>query len=432
MSESTQQPGVPRSAADPGAARHPDFERRWNRIAASIALRQPDRMPVGLFAHFWYAQYGGISCREQMHEPQKIGAVLERACLEMQPDLYTPVMLNSCFGNVIEAMGYRQLQWPGHGVGDNRPFQYLDREYMSAEEYDDFLFDPTGFYLSKYLPRVCEAYAGLEPLAGLTGSFYVGTCFAAAAFADPGIGAAVSRLGAASAAALSHFGAHAQLDRRMRALGFPASFGTVTVAPYDVIADYFRGAKGMMTDLRRHPEKLLQALEKMATLIIRSTLAMAAQSDNPLVFIPVHWAPDNFMSQQQFERFWWPSYARLQNALIEAGLVPMPMWESDCTRRLEFLREHTPPGKCVYWFERTDMIRAFEVLGDVVALRGGLGGSLLSTGTPEEVDGEVRRLAERVFHQGGRLILDGAFGVPDGAPVQNIRAMCEAARRYTA
>ena len=99
----------------------------------------------------------------------------------------------------------------------------------------------------------------------------------------------------------------------------------------------------------------------------------------------------------------------------------------DCvsTKRLEFLREHTPPGSCAHWFERTGMIRAFEVPGDAVALRGGLGGSLLSAGTPDDVDAEVRRLAARVFHKGGRLIFDGA-------PVQNIRAMCEAARRYTA
>ena len=45
----------------------------------------------------------------------------------------------------------------------------------------------------------------------------------------------------------------------------------------------------------------------------------------------------------------------------------MPLWEADCTKRLEMIRD-IPPGKCIYWFERTDMVKAFEVLGDVVAL----------------------------------------------------------------
>ena len=112
------------------------------------------------------------------------------------------------------------------------------------------------------------------------------------------------------------------------------------------------------------------------------------------------------------------------------GLIPMPLWESDCTKRLEVIRD-IPAGKCIYWFERTDMVKAFEVLGDVVALRGNLSPSLLTTGKPEEVDAAVRHLAENVFHKGGKLILDAAFGLPDETPVENVRAMYAAARKYT-
>ena len=71
-----------------------------------------------------------------------------------------------------------------------------------------------------------------------------------------------------------------------------------------------------------------------------------------------------------------------------------------------------------------------EVLGDVVALRGNLSPSLMTTGKPEEVDVAVRHLAENVFHKGGKLILDCAFGLPDETPIENARAMYAAARRY--
>jgi uroporphyrinogen-III decarboxylase len=54
----------------------------------------------------------------------------------------------------------------------------------------------------------------------------------------------------------------------------------------------------------------------------------------------------------------------------------------------------------------------------------------MTTGTPQEVDAAVRHLAENVFHKGGRLILDAAFGIPDETPVANVRAMFDAARRY--
>ncbi len=414
----------------PVAAANPDYERRWKRIMDCVQLRQPDRMPVGLFATFWYAKYGGMTNREQMYDWEKLRKVTEDVCLDLQPDMYTPTLMTTGFGPPMEVAGFKQLQWPGHGVADDKPFQYVDREYMSAEEYDDFLFDPTGFYLTKYLPRVSGIYSGLEPIGSLTGSFYVGTCFAAAAFADPRVLQTVQKLSSASGVMLDYFAQAGILSQRMRSLGFPCSADVVSMAPYDAIADFFRGATGMMKDLYRRPDKVLQVLDKMATFIIRDTLAMAKQTDNPLVFIPIHWAPDAFMSQKQFERFWWPSYHRLVTALIDANLVPMTMWEADCTKRLPFLREHTPPGKCIHWFERTDMVKAFEALGDIVALRGGMPATLMINGTVEEVDTQVRHLAENVYHKGGRLILDGAFGLPDEAPVANVRAMCEAARKY--
>jgi uroporphyrinogen-III decarboxylase len=117
--------------------------------------------------------------------------------------------------------------------------------------------------------------------------------------------------------------------------------------------------------------------------------------------------------------------------MIDAGLIPMPLWEADCTKRLEIIRD-VPAGKCIYWFERTDMVKAFEVLGEVVALRGNLSASLMTTGTPADIDAEVRRLVEQVYRKGGKLILDAAFGVPDETPVENVRAMFQAARKYAA
>ncbi|MGZ9021504.1 MAG: uroporphyrinogen decarboxylase family protein, partial [Rhodoplanes sp.] len=222
---------------------------------------------------------------------------------------------------------------------------------------------------------------------------------------------------------------HADFTARMAAHGFPMSYISTSISPYDLIADYFRGATGMMKDLFRNKDKLLALLDKAATFLIRQTLAAVKVSGHPIVFIPIHWAPDAFMSPKQFETFWWPPFRKMLLGLIDGGIIPMPLWEADCTKRLETIRD-IPAGTCIYWFERTDMVRAFEVLGDVVALRGNVSPSLLTTGTPEQVDAAVRHLAENVFHKGGKLILDGAFGIPDETPVANVRAMFAAARKY--
>ncbi|RTL52471.1 MAG: hypothetical protein EKK46_10740 [Rhodocyclaceae bacterium] len=415
--------------AEPSLAAKAAYDKRWQRIMDCVALKQSDRMPVALFTTFWLAKYGGISIRDNMYDYEKVADIMERACLEFEPDITTPVMENASIGNVLEATGFKQLQWPGHGVGDNQPYQYLDREYMMAHEYDDFLLDPTGFFLGKYLPRVAGAFEGLEPLASLSGNMYYGISFASILFCLPQVQEALGKLAMAGGAVANHMNKTGGLVQRLRCLGFPYGFGAFSGAPYDVVADYMRGAKGMMTDLYRHKEKLEEVFDKVRKLVIRQTIAMAKMNGNPLVFIPLHWAPDAFMSQKQFEKFWWPSFRQFMLDLIDADLIPVPMWEADCTKRLEVIKD-IPAGKCIYWFERTDMVKAFEVLGDVVALRGNISASALTTGTPEDVDKEVRRLGDQVWNKGGSLILDAAFGIPDESSIENVRAMFSAARKY--
>jgi len=70
------------------------------------------------------------------------------------------------------------------------------------------------------------------------------------------------------------------------------------------------------------------------------------------------------------------------------------------------------------------------VLGDVVALRGGMHPSVMTMGTPDDVDAAVKHLVDNVWNKGGKLILDTAFGIPDETPVENARAMYRAARKY--
>jgi hypothetical protein len=406
------------------------YDARWQRVMDCVNLKQPDRMPTALFCTFWLAKLGGISHRQLMYDYDKARELGERALVELQPDVYSPFLLNVTAGPVLDALDYKQLIWPGHGVGDNQPFQYLDREYMKADEYDEFIADPTGFYLRKYLPRVSGAFDGFEEFPDLPGLHYFRLVGAMRAFARPKMRAALERIFKASDEVDRFAQQHGAFTKRMAALGFPTSHITTSVSPYDLIADYFRGATGMMKDLFRNKDKLLELLDKACGFLTRQTINWAKGSRHPVVFFPVHWAPDAFMSPKQFETFWWPSFRTLMINLIDARIIPMPLWEADCTKRLEVIRD-IPAGKCIYWFERTDMVRAFEVLGDVVALRGNISPSLLTTGTPEEVDSAVRHLVDNVFNKGGKLILDAAFGLPDETPIENASAMYAAARKYS-
>jgi len=407
------------------------YEEKFKRVMDTVALQPTDRVPTTLFATFWLAKYGGVSFRDLFYNYDLSCDLMRKAVLELDPDSYNSPFM-TMLGPSLDAVGFKQLEWPGHGVGDNHPFQYLDREYMTADEYDDFLFDPTGFYLNKYLPRVAEAYEGFAEFPVLPGNafHYLATGPMVAQFGGQALAKTFEALQKAANVSQQLLVKCITFGQEMAARGYPETFGSFGIPPFDYFGDYFRGAKGILTDIRRRPEKLIEAMEKALVVLLRNTMPLAKMTGNKFVFIPIHWGPDGFMSPQQFKTLWWPTFRRMLLALIEADLIPVVLWEADCTSRLEVIGD-IPAGKAVYWFERTDLLRAKEVLGKEVCLRGNLSPSLMNTGRPDEVDAACRHLIENVGRDGG-FILETAFGIPDEAPVENVRAMFQSVHKYAA
>ena len=60
---------------------------------------------------------------------------------------------------------------------------------------------------------------------------------------------------------------------------------------------------------------------------------------------------------------------------------------------------------------------------------GNVPGSLLCTGTPQQVKDDVKELVE-LFGDTGALMLDSGLGVPDEARPENMFALREAADEY--
>ena len=147
----------------------------------------------------------------------------------------------------------------------------------------------------------------------------------------------------------------------------------------------------------------------------------------PRVFIPLHKGLDGFMSLAQFKTFYWPTLKRLIEDLIAADCTPYVLWEGDVSSRLETIGD-IPKGKAVYTFERTDIFRAKEILGDVVCVKGNVPLSMLKTGTPGEVKEYCRKLIDVVGRNGG-FIMDASTVVDDARP-ENLKAMFETTREY--
>ena len=113
----------------------------------------------------------------------------------------------------------------------------------------------------------------------------------------------------------------------------------------------------------------------------------------PRQFIPMHKGAGGFMSNEQFGRFYWPTFKALIEECVAAGITPMPLFEGDYTPRLEFLAE-LPPGKVAAHFDRVDRKKFKEVCGDVLCFWGNVPSSLLVTGTPQQVKDDVKELID--------------------------------------
>ena len=115
-------------------------------------------------------------------------------------------------------------------------------------------------------------------------------------------------------------------------------------------------------------------------------------------------------------------------AIIEKDMVPYVFWEGNCEVRLETMAD-IPPGKVIYKFQSTDLRKAKAVLDGIACVQGNVPASMLNTGTPEDVK-EYCKMLIRAVGKGGGFISDGAAGVPDEAPAENVMAMANAVRTH--
>ncbi len=390
------------------------YTERLTRVEDAIQLKEPDRVPFFPLTHFLAAKYAGITSEEAFYDIDKWLAA-NRVMIEgLEPDIYFPTVA-AYPGSALDALECKQMKWPGRGIPPGSTFQYIEGEYMKADEYDAFLDDPSDYLIRTYLPRIFGNLEPLKTLPSIKTLFLYGYkgAVTSAAFVVPEIAGAFMALYEAGAEARKYLTATAAFDTEMAERGFPPAFGGASVyVPFDIFSDVFRGMRGTMLDMYRQPDKLLEAMARVFPILVQGAVSGAKRSGNPRVFIPLHRGADGFMSAKQFETFYWPGLKKLVLALIDEGLTPCPFFEGNYTSRLEYLTDF-PKGKVLGLFDSTDLFHAKEVLGDTMCLAGNMPLSLLQSGTPEEIREYSKKLIDVVGKDGGfimssRTVLDDA------------------------
>lgn len=407
-----------------------DYRQRVQRFVDIVDLKEPDEIPTVMMAGGFVARYGGISLADTFYDIEKSTRANEKFMEDFRPQYFLPGG-GIPLGKVLDVLGYRLYKWPGRDLPEDTPFQFVEGEYMPPEDYDELIRNPEGYVLRRYYPRIFESMGCLKRLPSLLEpTEIVGIAKFLLPLATPEFQELLRRL----SEAIEYLRANidAGRDSSMRVLGrfgAPCLACGISFAPFDLLADSMRGTRGALMDMYRCPDKLLAACDALVDASIQMGIA-GGLPGGPIVGIPLHKGADAFMSREQFEKFYWPSFKKQLEGIIDAGLIPMPFVEGSYNDgRLEIIAaSKLPAGRTVWMFDKTDLRMAKQILGGFACIGGNVPSSMFAAGTPDQMEEYCRVLIEEVAPGGGFFLAPGA--PVDNARAENIHAFLRSAGKF--
>ena len=384
---------------------------RWDTVTA---LKEPDRVPVAPLNMYIHAYYGQprLTTKEFLLDFPKAFRAMEQVWEMMsKPDSFVPPFVTIAHWTLLgPLLGFSRFiqdwnipDWNFEDPGGNIP-NLVEKPVF--DDYDDLMergFAPLMFDKNIMNPTTAETSIDetlrvnfeLTPL-------FIQLC-----------------------------------EEYTQKHNVPIHVGSASMVPFDQIS-FLRGAVGTATDLYRRPEKLKELSEwfvEYQAVIGKFISAMVNPAKVPGAERIFFWsgrASATFLSPEVWDEFVYPYVKKVVDSYVKNGFVAYLHWDGDYTPMLETLKDLTkglPKGGIILDVEKTDMIKAKEILGDRMCLYGNLTSSLLIHGSPNDVEKECKKLIDGCA-EGGGFILGTECETPYNAKMENMKAMVEFTKKY--
>jgi hypothetical protein len=404
-----------------------NYQIRIQRQSAVYNVAEPDRVPLNLPVGDLPYLMNGVNCHTFMHDIRKAIEACTNFNARYSEELEywaSPMVMD---GNILEMLDYRMYAWPGHGLSKEAPgYQFVEGEYMKADEYADLIRDPSDFWIRTYLPRAFGLFESFRQFNPAT-DFIEMPMGQLSPLADPVVQSMFRKmadigeeLGKRNKILAPYLGLGA-------ANGFPSIFGGFSFAPFDILGDTLRGTTSIMKDLYRRPDEVLQAIDVITDIAIKSILNSPLAPHILTVSFPLHKGADGWMSPQQFDKFYFPSLKKFVDALNNEGLICGLFAEGSYNTRLETVNVF-PKGFVTWMFDQTDMAKAKQIVGSNCCILGNVPSSLMVTGSPADVKACCKKLIETCGPGGGYVLAAGAYA--EKPKMENLQAMLAAVQEY--
>lgn len=378
------------------------FDERLGRYQAAIALEPTDRIPIAAGTNYLAEVYSGNTNQETIYDPEKWLQAELVFCREF-PEVDV-LRNNRVWGPFFDALDLKMYKLPGRDLQPRDQFQFVEEEYMKADEYDLLIEKPIEFMFDRWLPRIFGEFRE-------RGSIRSYLAFLKGGMAQVMFGQIMKN----------------RTIVLQNEAGMPQPMAGWFLAPFDVLADGMRGLTGTLLDCFRQPEKVIAACDFLVNEMANLALSLADPLKRWPIFVPTH--KPTFLSPQQFDLFYWPSFKRVLEILIGAGHTVRIYLEGDWSRHWHHMLE-LPRGKVVCDIDNEgDIFQAKRDIGHHQCIAGGIPDSLFILGTPGEMREHVKRLCETVGHGGGYMV-SGGCNIPYTTKPENFRAMIDAVLEY--
>jgi hypothetical protein len=412
---------------DAGKTPRQQRKEREKRIMDCIQLKPTDRVPIISSMGYFPAKYAGIPCSAAYYDYDAWYAAYQKTLKDFRPDIIfvQPFMP----GKAMEMLKPKTMRWPGYGVDPYQGHQAIEIDNMKGDEYDLYMNDPSDYMFRTFMSRSGDDMEGLALLPRLSdlGGGPFGIQMLARSLAEPKVFKAFRTLQQAGREMKKWDAKIFRFNKMVSDMGFPEYFQGAAMPPFDVLSHSMRGMQGIMTDMFRRPDKLMEACEFILQQTLERPLPPPSENGYTRIFMTNTRGSDDFLSMKQFQTFYWPTFKKLVMGIIELGHFPCIFFEGKFTSRLEYLLEF-PKGSMLARFDTTDIFRAKDVLKDHICIEGNVPSSLLQFGTVQEVKDHCKKLID-YCGKGGGYILAPRSSTDEVNPA-NLKAMIEFTKEY--
>lgn len=356
------------------------YAERLQRIKTAVALGKPDRVPVVPLGDSFAAKVVGeklsVFCTGR---PEAAYKTMIKAFTSLGE--IDGIQHAGFDANMLSTIWLSKVKMPGVDLPEDNLWQVEEKELMKPEEYDVITRDGWQKFVDDFwLNKLDNLGARVQP-------FFASIPAAMQAWKDLGI--------------------------------VPFSPVIVTI-PYE----YFCGARSMrefIKDLYRRPDKVQEAMDVVMPVLVEQARQLARGLNLHAMWVGGWRSASEFLSRPLWERFVFPYFKQMVEAVVDEGAIPVLHWDSNWTRDLEYLLQ-LPKAKCVFSPDgATDIFKAKEVLGDHMCIMGDVPSEMLTLATPEKVTEYCKRLISEIGPSG--FILAQGCDIPPNAKPENVRAM---------